>query len=114
MVAAIEPCLLLAPRQRVPMRTLITIAALSAAMALAVTAPAPSLNIPVVSQTAQAVLDGVILGSSAWPSVPFDARARVASLPAHPMFGSRHRQIQSRQEGGIAVPKTEPLLSGVR
>ena len=107
--------LLLAPRQRVPMRILITIAALSAAMALAVTtAPAPSLNIPVVSQTAQAVLDGVILGSSAWPSVPLDAWARVAGSPAHPMFGSRHRQIQSRHEGGIAVPKMEPLLGGVR
>src|SRR5215475_7752910 len=97
------------------MRTLITIAALSAAMALAVTAaPAPSLNIPVVSQTAQAILDGVILGSSAWPSVPLDAWARVAGSPAHPMFGSRHRQIQSRQEGGIAVPGNHFLVECVR
>ena len=50
------------PKQRVPMRTVITIAALSAAIALAATTAAtPSLNSPVVSQAAQAVLDGVIL-----------------------------------------------------
>ena len=39
----------------------------------ATTAMVPTLN----SQTAQAVLDGVILGSSAWPSVPVDARGRL-------------------------------------
>ena len=60
------------------MRTVITTCALAAAIALtATTAMAPTLNSPVISQTAQAVLDGVILGSSAWPSVPVDARWRL-------------------------------------
>jgi hypothetical protein len=49
--------------------------ALAAAIGLvATTATAPSLNTSIISETAQAVLDGVILGSSAWPSVPIDAR----------------------------------------
>ena len=52
------------------MRTVIKTAGLAAVIALAATtATAPTLK-PVISQTAQAVLDGVILGSSAWPSVP--------------------------------------------
>jgi hypothetical protein len=60
------------------MRALITTAALAMAIALAVTTvTVPTLNSPVISQTAQAVLDGVILGSSAWPSVPVDARGRL-------------------------------------
>jgi hypothetical protein len=60
------------------MRTVITTCALAAVIALAATtATAPTLNSPVISQTAQAVLDGVILGSSAWPSVPVDARGRL-------------------------------------
>jgi hypothetical protein len=58
------------------MRTLITTACLSAAIALAATT-SPTLNSQIVSQTAQAILDGVILGSSAWPSVRLDARARL-------------------------------------
>ena len=59
------------------MRTVIKTAALAAVIALAATtATAPTLK-PVISQTAQAILDGVILGSSAWPSVPIDARGRL-------------------------------------
>jgi hypothetical protein len=68
--------LVLPPIQGAPMRTVITTASLSAAIALAATT-SPTLNSPIVSQTAQAVLDGVILGSSAWPSVRLDARARL-------------------------------------
>jgi hypothetical protein len=59
------------------MHTFTTTAALTSAIALAATtATAPSLNSPVISQAAQAVLDGVILGSSVWPSVPVDAQRR--------------------------------------
>ena len=57
------------------MRTVIKTAALAAVIALAATT-ATTLK-PVISQTAQAVLDGVILGSSAWPSAPIDARGRL-------------------------------------
>jgi hypothetical protein len=46
----------------------------------ATTATAPSFNTPIISETAQAVLDGVILGSSAWPSVPVDARGGLQLL----------------------------------
>jgi hypothetical protein len=88
-------CSCAVPKQRVPMRTVITIAALSAAIALAVTTAAtPSLNTPVVSQAAQAVLDGVILGSSAWPSVPLDARARL------PLFSSACEQEERCKSDG--------------
>jgi hypothetical protein len=60
------------------MRTVLTTAALAATIALAATtATAPSLNSPFITQTAQAVVDGVILGSSAWPSVPLDRRNRL-------------------------------------
>jgi hypothetical protein len=49
--------------------------ALAAAIGLAATtATAPNLNSPIIYETAQAAVDGVILGSSAWPSVPVDAR----------------------------------------
>ena len=60
------------------MRTVITTCALAAAIALTTTTTmAPTLNSPVISQTGQAVLDGVILGSSAWPSAPIYARGRI-------------------------------------
>jgi hypothetical protein len=52
--------------------------ALAAAIGLAATtATALSLNTLIITETAQAVLNGVILGSSAWPSVPVDARGRL-------------------------------------
>jgi len=58
------------------MRTVITTCALAAAIALTTTTTmAPTLNSPVISQMGQAVLDGFILGSSAWP--PVDARGRL-------------------------------------
>ena len=60
------------------MRIAFAATALAAAIGLAATtATAPSVNTPIISKTAQAVLDGVILGSSAWPSVPVDARGRL-------------------------------------
>jgi hypothetical protein len=60
------------------MRTIITTTALGAAIALAATtATAPSLNSPVIFQTAQAALDGIILGSTAWPSVSVNAQGRL-------------------------------------
>jgi hypothetical protein len=48
----------------------------------ATTATAPSFYSPVISQTARAVLDGIILGSSAWPSVPIDAQRRLQLFSA--------------------------------
>jgi hypothetical protein len=52
--------------------------ALAAGIGLAATAATtPTLNTTIISETAQAILDGVILGSSAWLSVPGDARGRL-------------------------------------
>jgi hypothetical protein len=65
------------------MRTVFATVALAAAIGMAATTAAgPGLNIPVISQTAHAVLDGMILGSSAWPSVPVDARGRLQLFSA--------------------------------
>jgi len=65
------------PKTSVPMRTVFaTTAALAAAIALA--APTgTSLNSHAIAPIAQAILDGVILGSSAWPSVPVNALNRL-------------------------------------
>jgi hypothetical protein len=60
------------------MRNALTIVALVVALGLAATtASAPKSNIDIAAQAARAMLDGVILGSSAWPSVPVDAQARL-------------------------------------
>jgi hypothetical protein len=60
------------------MRIAFAATALAAAIGLAaIASSAPSVNTPIISKTAQAVLDGVVLGSSAWPSVRVDHRARL-------------------------------------
>jgi hypothetical protein len=60
------------------MRNALTIIALIAVFGLAAaTATAPKFSSDFSSQAARAMLDGVILGSSAWPSVPVDARVRL-------------------------------------
>jgi hypothetical protein len=60
------------------MRTALTIIALAAVFGLAATtATAPKISSDFSAQAARAMLDGVILGSSAWPSVPVDARVRL-------------------------------------
>jgi hypothetical protein len=57
------------------MRNALTITTLVAALGLAATiATAPKFGSDFRAQAARAMLDGVILGSSAWPSVPVDAR----------------------------------------
>jgi hypothetical protein len=94
-----EPAPRSAPRQRVPMRTFITTAALASAIALAATtATAPSLNSPVISETAQAALDGVILGSNVWPSVPVDARGRLQLVSS---ACEEERRCKSTSDGSI-------------
>jgi hypothetical protein len=60
------------------MRNVLTITALVAVFGLAATtATAPKFSSDLRAQAARAMLDGVILGSSAWPSVPVDARVRL-------------------------------------
>jgi hypothetical protein len=60
------------------MRNALTIIALAAVLGLAATtATAPKFSSDFSAQAARAMLDGVILGSSAWPSVPVDARVRL-------------------------------------
>jgi hypothetical protein len=64
------------------MRNALTIVTLVVALGLsATTVPAPKSNIDIAAQTMRAMLDGVILGSSAWPSVPVDAQARLQLRP---------------------------------
>ena len=58
------------------MRNVLLTAALAGSAALATSAAiAPGIDVPI--QVARAMVDGVILGSSAWPSVPVDGRARL-------------------------------------
>jgi hypothetical protein len=60
------------------MRNALTIIALFAVFGLAATtAAAPKFRSDFSAQAARAMLDGVILGSNAWPSVPVDARVRL-------------------------------------
>ena len=60
------------------MRNALTIITLIAVFGLAATtATAPKFGSDFSSQAVRALLNGVILGSSAWPSVPVDARARL-------------------------------------
>jgi hypothetical protein len=60
------------------MRNVLAIVTLVTALGLAATtASAPKSNIDIAAQAVRAMLDGVILGSSAWPSVPVDALARL-------------------------------------
>jgi hypothetical protein len=57
------------------MRNALIIIALVALLGLAATtATAPKFSSDFSAQTARAMLDGVILGSNAWPSAPVDAR----------------------------------------
>jgi hypothetical protein len=60
------------------MRNALIIIALAAVFGLAATtATAPKFSSDFSAQAARAMLDGVILGSSAWPSFPVDARVRL-------------------------------------
>jgi hypothetical protein len=60
------------------MRNALTIVALAVALGLAATtATAPKFNSEFTAQSVRAMLDGVILGSSAWPAVPVDAQSRL-------------------------------------
>jgi hypothetical protein len=60
------------------MRNALAIVTLVAVLGLAATtASAPKFNNDIAAQAARAMLDGVILGSSAWPSVPVDTQARL-------------------------------------
>jgi hypothetical protein len=60
------------------MRNALTIVTSVAALGIAATtAFAPRVDTEIAAQTMRAMLDGVILGSSAWPSIPVDAQARL-------------------------------------
>jgi hypothetical protein len=60
------------------MRNVVTIIVSVAALGLvAAAATAPKFNTDIAAQAMRAMLDGVILGSSAWPSMPVDVQARL-------------------------------------
>jgi hypothetical protein len=60
------------------MRNALLIVTSVAALGFAATAAsAPKYNTDIAAQAMRAMLDGVILGSSAWPSIPVDAQARL-------------------------------------
>jgi hypothetical protein len=60
------------------MRNALTIVTSVAALGLAATTASGSkFNIEIAVQAMGAMLDGIILGSSAWPSIPLDTQARL-------------------------------------
>jgi hypothetical protein len=60
------------------MRSVIVTLVLSAGVVIAVgTAAAPNLNHRTTAPLARAIIDGIVLGSTAWPSTPFDFQARL-------------------------------------
>jgi hypothetical protein len=62
----------------VSMRNAVAMVALVTPLGLAaIIATAPKFNRDFTAPAMRAMLDGVILGSSAWPSVPVDVQARL-------------------------------------
>jgi hypothetical protein len=66
------------PKKNAPMRRVFVTSTLASAMAMAAGAPtAPNFDPKATAPLARAIMEGVILGSSAWPSTPVDVQARL-------------------------------------
>jgi hypothetical protein len=64
------------------MRSVIVALVLSAGVVIAIgTAAAPDFNHQTTAPLARAIIDGLVLGSTAWPSTPLDVQARLQLRP---------------------------------
>jgi hypothetical protein len=60
------------------MRSVIVTLVLSGGVVIAIgTVAAPNLNRQTTAPLARAIIDGIVLGSTAWPSTPVDVQARL-------------------------------------
>jgi hypothetical protein len=60
------------------MRSVILTLVLSAGVVIAIgTVATPDLNRQTTAPLARAIIDGIVLGSTAWPSTPVDVQARL-------------------------------------
>jgi hypothetical protein len=77
------------------MRSVVVTLALAAGVAIVAGARAPNFDPQRTEPLARAILDGVILGSTTWPSTPLDIQARLQLRPSGCDGGGRCASLEN-------------------